>query len=341
MKQFDTITSGKVATARRRILGAGAGALAVCVAPSSLRAQQAWPSRPIRFVAAQGPGASNDATARAWADYLATRLNASVVVENKPGAAGMIAAERATCSAPDGHTYLVTLHSQLAQAPVLLKKPPIDTSKDLVPIAMMSTGTSPAIVKKDLPVNNLKELVELARKRPVTVGNYSIGSGWQMMVSQMAKDTGAQFDIIHYKGTGPMMVDLVSGQIDMGAGSLAGVGPAIQRGAVRPVALISGRQTDRLPGVQTLAEQGFVGPAYQNLQECNMLLAPAGTPPEIVERMAALVEESGAQSERVKNLLTTLVVNEPMLTGAALRAFIDRTWPVYQAMTRELKLTTD
>ncbi|HYF58770.1 MAG TPA: tripartite tricarboxylate transporter substrate binding protein [Burkholderiaceae bacterium] len=340
MKTLDWNTSADVAAARRRILAAGAGALAAGLAPSALRAQ-AWPSRPIRLVAAQAPGSSNDATARAWAEYLSTRLNTSVVVENKPGAAGMIAAEMVARSAPDGHTFLVTLHSQLAQAPVLLKKPPIDTSKDLVPIAMMSTGTSPAVVKKDLPVNNLKELVELARKRPVTVGNYSIGSGWQMMVSSMAKDTGAQFDIIHYKGTGPMMVDLMSGQIDMGAGSLAGIGPAIQRGAVRPVALISGRQTDRLPGVQTLAEQGFVGPAYQNLQECNMMLGPAGTPPDVVERLGALIAESGTRSDKVRNVLDTLVVNEPMLTGAALRAFIDRTWPVYQAMTRELKITVD
>ena len=340
MKTLDWNTSADVAAARRRILAAGAGALAAGLAPSALRAQ-AWPSRPIRLVAAQAPGSSNDATARAWAEYLSTRLNTSVVVENKPGAAGMIAAEMVARSAPDGHTFLVTLHSQLAQAPVLLKKPPIDTSKDLVPIAMMSTGTSPAVVKKDLPVNNLKELVELARKRPVTVGNYSIGSGWQMMVSSMAKDTGAQFDIIHYKGTGPMMVDLMSGQIDMGAGSLAGIGPAIQRGAVRPVALISGRQTDRLPGVQTLAEQGFVGPAYQNLQECNMMLGPAGTSPDVVERLGALIAESGTRSDKVRNVLDTLVVNEPMLTGAALRAFIDRTWPVYQAMTRELKITVD
>ena len=170
---------------RRRVLAAAAGALAAGLAPSVARAQ-AWPSRPIRIIAAQAPGSSNDATARAFAEWFSTRLGVPVVVENKPGGAGMIAAETVARSAPDGHTFLLTLHSQLAQAPVLLKKPPIDTSKDLLPIAAMSTGTSPAVVYKDFPAKSLKELVEVSKKRPVTVGNYSIGSGWQIMMTEFA-----------------------------------------------------------------------------------------------------------------------------------------------------------
>ena len=178
------------AITRRRLLSALPASLAAAwTGPASA---QAWPAKPIRIVAAQAPGSSNDNTARAFADYLSTQLGVPVTVENKPGGIGMIAAELVAHSAPDGYTLLITLHSQLAQAPVLLKKVPIDPYKDLVPIAAISTGVGPMVVKKDLPVNNLAELIELARKRPVTVGNYGIGSGWQLQMVQLARQMPQQ-----------------------------------------------------------------------------------------------------------------------------------------------------
>jgi tripartite-type tricarboxylate transporter receptor subunit TctC len=327
---------------RRRLLSGACGAVAaVALRPGGARAQ-AWPSRPIRIVAAQAPGSSNDATARAFADWFSGKLGVSVVVENKPGGLGMIAAETVARSAPDGHTLLLTLHSQLAQAPVLMRKPPIDTSRDLVPVAAMSTGAAPAVIHKDVPAHNLKELVELSKKRPVTVGNYSIGSGWQMMVTALARQTGGQFDIIQYKGTGPMMVDLIAGQIDMGAGSLAGVGPAMQRGAVRPIVVITGARSSKIPGTPTWGEEGFSGPAFENIVECNMLLAPGGTPRDIVDRLGQLVIESGSQSPKVMQVREQLAAEEiPLLAGEALQKFIDRTWPTYRELTRALNIRVD
>ena len=324
---------------RRRVLATAGAAIAAAWWPHAARAQ-AWPGKTIRIIAAQAPGSSNDATARALAEYLTGQLKTAVVVENKPGGVGMIAADHVARAAPDGYTLLITLHSQLAQAPVLLKKPPIDPAKDLVPIGAYSTGVGPMVVKKDLPVKNLKELIALARTRPVSVGNYGIGSGWQMMVTQLAKDTGAQFDLVHYKGTGPMVFDLMAGNIDMGAGSMAGLGPGIQRGDFRALMLISGESRNPLlPGMPTWADEGFRGPAYESLKECNMLLAPAGTPPEIIERLAALVRSSATDSDKVRMVLGQLGVTETPPTGAALKEFIAQTWPAYQRMTRELNLS--
>ena len=182
---------------RRRVLLAAGSALAASSFSRPVLAQQ-WPSKPIRIVAAQAPGSSNDATARALAEFLTTELKTPVVVENKPGGLGMIAADTVARSAPDGYTLLITLHSQLAQAPVLLKKAPIDPARDLVPVGTFNTGVSLGVVKKDLPVTNLKELIALSKTRPVSVGNYGVGSGWQMMVMQLAKQTGGQFDIVTY-----------------------------------------------------------------------------------------------------------------------------------------------
>lgn len=327
---------------RRRLLAAGLGMLGAGWLPGLARAQPAsWPTaKPIKIVAAQAPGSSNDATARALAEYMTTRLGTPVVVENRPGGIGMIAADVVARAAPDGYTLLITLHSQLAQAPVMLKKVPLDTTKDLTPIAAFSTGTSPMVVKKDLPVKNLKELIALAKTRPVSVGNYGIGSGWQMMVTQLAKQTGAKFDLINYKGTGPMVFDLMAGNIDVGAGSLAGLGAGIKSGAFKPVVIISGDRSERLlPGVPTWGDEGFTGPAFENLKESNMVLGPANMPPEIVARLAEVARESAEQSAAMKSVLSQLGVESPPWTGVELTKFIARTWPTYQAMTKELGIS--
>ena len=325
---------------RRQLLATAAGLFGALALPRQAHAAaDGWPTKPIRIIAAQAPGSSNDATARALAEFLTGHLATPVVVENRPGGIGMIAADAVARSAPDGYTLLITLHSQLAQAPVLLKKAPLDTSKDLLPIAAFSTGTSPLVVKKDLPVHNVKELVALARQRVVSVGNYGIGSGWQIMVNQLAKETGAQFNIVNYKGTGPMVFDLMAGNIDIGAGSMAGMAPGIKNGAFRPIVVISGQRSERLlPGVPTWAEAGFTGPAFDDLRESNMVLGPAQLPPAIVQRLAEAARLSAVQSEPMKNVLSQLGVEEPPWTGAALTEFIARSWPTYRTMTRELGL---
>ena len=276
---------------------------------------------------------------------LATSFLGAVVVEKVyalPGL-GMIAADTVARSAPDGYTLLITLHSQLAQAPVLLKKAPIDPARDLVPVGTFNTGVSLGVVKKDLPVTNLKELIALSKTRPVSVGNYGVGSGWQMMVMQLAKQTGGQFDIVTYKGTGPMALDLMAGNIDMGAGSMVGLAGGIQRGSFKPVVMIQGSRGNPLaPGVPSWADEGFKGPAFQSLLESNMVLAPRGTPTEVVQRIAELIQKSAHASDKVKAVLAQLgVTDSPTLTGPALKEFIAQTWPAFQNMTRELNIVIE
>ena len=158
-------------------------------------------------------------------------------------------------------------------------------------------------------------------------------------MTQLAKQTGARFDIVNYKGTGPMVFDLMAGNIDIGAGSLAGLGPGIQKGSFRPVLVISGGRSEKLlPGIPTWADEGFTGAAFENLTECNMILGPAGLPADVVRRVADACRESASRSEAVRNVLAQLGVEEAPLTGAELQRFIQRTWPTYQAMTRELGL---
>ena len=250
----------------------------------------------------------------------------------------MIAAEALVRAPADGYTLMMTLHSQPAQAPALLKRLPINPDKDIVPIAAIGVGSVPAVVHKDFPAKTIQEVIAYAKTKPVNVGNYAVGSGWQLMLDQLAKDTGAQFNVVNYKGTGAMLMDLYGGQIDMGAGSLTGVGGGIKQGSVRPVVIAIGPASSRLPGIPTWKEAGFHGSAYENLTECNMLFAKAGTPSVILERLAQLVISSYKESDRIKSVRENLGDEESALTGNELRAYIDRTWPVYRNLTKAMGL---
>lgn len=326
---------------RRQAILMGVGSALSTAVPAWADNTGAWPTKPIRIIAGQAPGSSNDATARALADYFSQKLGVAVVVENKPGAIGMIAAETVVRAAPDGYTLLMSLHSQLAQMPALLKKLPIDPDKDLLPIAAMGVGPVIAAVHKDFPAKTLTDVIAYSKKKPVNIGNYSIGSGWQLMLARLAKDTGAQFNVVNYKGTGAMLNDLYAGTIDMGAGSLAGLGGAVDSGAIKPVAVVIGERSRKLPGIPTWVDAGFKGPAYEDLAECNMLFAPAGTPPALVKRLAELVQSSVRESPRIKAVRDTLYAEDRPLTGDALKQFIARTWPTYRSLTKELGIAVE
>lgn len=328
---------------RRSVLQLGiaatTGAFGLVPTFSSAQSGGTWPDKVIRIVCAQAPGSSNDTTARALGEFITSRLGVPVVIENKPGGVGTIAGETIVRSPPDGYNLLFTLHSQLAQSPVLLKKMPYNPDSDLVPIGAFGTGSAPAVVRHDLPVNSMRELIEYAKTNPVTVGNYGIGSGWQIMVTQLIKDTGAKFTLVNYKGTGPMVLDLMGGNIDVGAGSMAGLAPGIQSGKFRAIHLISGNANNELlPNLKTWESAGFTGEAYTALQECNMLLAPKGTPQIVIDKIAAVIKSSVNESERMKMVMAQLGQTEAPWTGDVLTAKIKRIWPAYRNLTKELNL---
>jgi tripartite-type tricarboxylate transporter receptor subunit TctC len=181
----------------------------------------------------------------------------------------------------------------------------------------------------------------LSKKKPVNVGNYAVGSGWQMMLNQLVKDTGAQLNVVNYKGTGAMVADLFAGHIDMGAGSLAGLAGGLDKGLIKPVVIIIGSRSSKLPGVPTWVDAGFRGPAYEDLAELNILMAPVGTPQNILDTLARLVSASITDSQRVKNLRETLGAEDIPLVGAELRTFIGRSWPTYRKLSREMGLAAE
>ena len=302
---------------------------------------QDFPTKPIRIIASQNPGGTTDATARAFAEYLTQKLGVPVTVENRPGAGGMIAAEAVAHAPADGYTLFVGLHSQLAQASVLFKKPLINPDTDLVPVAAVTAGGLPAAVHTGLSVKNAKELVELAHQRTVNAGNYSLGSGWHLLLSQLAKETGGQFVVVSYKGTPAMFTDLVGKQTDVATGSVISIDPFMQREGLRMIAIMSDRRSTKYPEVPTWAEQGFTSPAFTKLLEYNMLLAPAGTPKAIVDKISTTVADAATQSRKMIALLEMIGSDDKVLVGSPLTKMISDVWPVYRQLTTELKLTPE
>ncbi len=326
------------ASGRRRLISAG---LAGLVAPWGAARAQGALNKPIRFVVSQAPGATTDATARAFAEHFSQKLGVPVSVDNRPGAGGMIAAQIVANAPPDGTTFLVCLHTQLAQAPVLLKKPPINPDTDLMPISALTPGVLLGMVRTDLAARTPQELVQLSRQRPVTVGNYSIGSGWQMQIAQLIKETGGQFTLLNYKGTSQVLTDLAAKQIDVGAGSLLGATPFLQKNVVRPLVIFSESRSPKLPGIPTWVEAGFTSPAFKSLLEYNMLLAPAGTSADVIHRMAELSVDADAHAPRIRALKDMTGSEAPVLIGENLRKMIDEVWPTYRTLTRGLGLSQD
>ena len=202
----------------------------------------------------------------------------------------------------------------------------------------MTAGGLPTAVRSGLPVKNAKELVELSKKQVLNAGNYSIGSGWQLLLSQLSKETGGQFTVVSYKGTPPMFTDLVGQQTDVATGSVISIGPFVQKDGLRVIAIMSSRRSTKFPDVPTWAEQGFTSPAFTKLLEYNMLLAPTGTPKEVLEVLTKAVT-GGQQSPKMAQLLDTIGSDEPVLVGEPLLKMIREVWPVYRELTSELKLT--
>ena len=322
---------------RRRVLVSGAVALGWPAI--GLSQPGGWqPTKPIRIIVSQGPGGSIDVTARAYADFLSAKLGVPVTVENRTGAAGMVAGAAVAHSAPDGHTLLMTPQSLMALGPVLLKAPPIDPDKDLVPVASMGVGPLVAVLPNDHPAKTMNDVIARSKRKPVNVGNFAVGSGWQLTLNQLAKDTGGDFTVVNYKGTVSMLPDLYAGILDMGAGTLAGMGGGLQKGLVKPILIVAGQRSRLLPGVPTWTEVGFKGPAYEDLIESNMLLAPTGTPQGVVDTLARLATASVSESVPMKFVRNTLSVDEVPLVGAELKQAVLRSWTAYRTLARTMKL---
>ena len=251
---------------------------------------QAYPTRTIRLVVPFPAAGTTDILARDVAQRLSVSLGQSVVVDNRPGAAGNIGSDLVAKSAPDGYTLLMGTVGTHAINPSLYSKMPYDHVKDFVPIVLVAGVPNVLEVTPSLPVNSVADLIKLAKEKPGQLNFASSGSGTSIHLSGELFKTMAGVDMVHvpYKGSAPALTDLMGGQVQLMFDNLPSSLAQIKAGKLRAIAVTSAQRAAALPNIPTIAESGL--PGFEASSWFG-LLAPAGTPPAIVARINADVNQ--------------------------------------------------
>ena len=254
---------------------------------------QTWPSKPVRYVVPFPPAGATDITARIIADKISAPLGQSVVVENRPGAAGNVGSEFVAKSAPDGYTMLQVTVAQSISA-TLYAKLNYDLEKDLAPAAMVALVPNVMIVNPSLPAKSVVEFIALAKAKPGKINFASSGSGTSIHMSAEMFKMLTGVDIVHvpYKGSGPALADLLGGQVDVMFDNLTSSIGHIRGGKLRALAVTTVTRYPELPDVPTMQEAGVAG--YEATAWFGIMV-PKGTPREIVMRINGEVNKALAQ----------------------------------------------
>jgi tripartite-type tricarboxylate transporter receptor subunit TctC len=259
-------------------------ALAATIAAATLASAQTYPSKPIKLIVPFPPAGSTDISARAVAGKLGERLGQPVVIENKPGAGGNIGTDVVAKAAPDGYTLVVGTVGTHAINASLYSKMPYDHVKDFAPVVLLSSTPNVLVVNPGLPVNSVKDVINLARAKPGELTFASSGSGTSIHLSgELFKSmAGLQMMHIPYKGSAPMQIDLISGQVNMSFDNLSAVMQQIKAGRLKALAVTGKSRSPMLPDLPTVEEAGL--PGYE-ATSWNAVFAPAGTPRDIVDKL--------------------------------------------------------
>ena len=246
---------------------------------------QNYPTKPIRLVVGFPPGGGPDVTGRVIAQKLTDNLGQTMVVENRPGAAGFIALERVAISSADGYTLLMMSSNDTA-LPALRTKLPFDLERDFAPVSLVTTGAMVLVVSSAMPARNVKELIALARAQPGKLKFGSGGAGGTVHLTAELFNSMAKVNIVHvpYKGSADIVVAIAAGQIDMSFPSITVAQPLLDAGKLKALALTSAKRMSSVPTIPTLDESGL--PGYDRYAWYGVA-APAGVPKTIIARLNA------------------------------------------------------
>lgn len=307
--------------------------LALAAAPLALA--QAWPTKPVRIVIAFAPGGATDVAVRSIADPVSQAIGQPVVIENRPGASGSVAAEAVIRAGADGYTFLASADS-LASTPHLFKLA-FDPLKDLAPVVQLTLQPVVLAVHPSLGVGSLKELIEALKKAPNTsYATSGAGTQQHFTAEWFAKVVGVTLNHVPYKGGGQAITDLVGGQVKLGSLGSTPVIPHHKAGKLRILAQSNAKRAPSLPEVPTYREQGV----DLEMDQWLAVFAPAGTPREVVARMNAEVVKALAMpavQARYASAALEPVGGTPEQLGAVLR----RDYEKFGRLTKELKLRVD
>ncbi len=289
--------------------------------PAATGSGQAYPTRSVRIVVPFPAGGGLDTTARAFGQKLGEYWGQTVVIENRPGASGMIGAESVVRAPKDGYVLLICSPAEVALNPALYSKMNYDPFKELAPITLAAIYPNVIVVHSSVPAKSIRELVALSKKTPggLAFGSSGTGSTQHLAGEWLRRNAGINYLHVPYKGAAPATTDLVGGQIPSGILGLAPMMPHIKSGRIRGLAVTSAQRSAAAPEIPTLREAGI---AFESTQWFGFL-APAGTPPEVIAKVQADVKRAAADNS-VKERLIALggdpVTNTPEDFAAFIRA---------------------
>lgn len=307
----------------------------MCSAWASASAQgaDAWPARPIRMVSPGAPGSGTDLLARLIGDRLGKALKQPIVVDNKPGASGIIATDAVAKATPDGYTLLFSNSGSTVMLQAFEPKLPYSFSRDLAPVAQIGEGGVFLVVAPQLAVNNVRELVALvkASPTPTAYGTWGVGSAAHLLMESIKSQVGVPFNHVPFKSSTQVAQNIIGGQLQVGWVDISTSIPLIRAGKIRPIAISGSHHATVTPHVQTLAEQGFP----LNGDGWYALFAPAGTPPEIVGRLNTEVNRILASPEVKEQFLQMNIEDAPRRTPEQFKTKINEDMKLWRSIVVE------
>jgi tripartite-type tricarboxylate transporter receptor subunit TctC len=299
---------------------------------------QTYPERPVKLVVPYAPGGSADIAARLIADEWGKALGKAVFIENKAGAGGNLGVDAVAKSAADGYTVGLQTVS-LAINPALNAKMPYDTLKDLAPIGMVAASQHVLVVTNNLPANNLKELLALAKRQPgkLTYGSAGGGSTFHMSAELFKAQAGVAIVHIPYRGGGPALTDTIGGQVDLSFPVLSAAQGHVQAGKLRALGVTGTKRSPLMPTVPTIAEAGLPNYAFETWF---MVFAPAATPQPVIDKLNSSLT-TVLQSATVKERMAKEGFEATPSTPAQARSRLEAEMPKWAQLIKERGITAE
>jgi tripartite-type tricarboxylate transporter receptor subunit TctC len=299
----------------------------------------AWPNRPITLVVASGPGSGVDLVAREMAQKLSAVFKQPVVVDNKPGGSGILAGTTVARAKADGYTLLYSNASFVAVAPAVIKNMSYDPVKDLTPIAQTAAGGIILLVNKDVPANNLKELVALVRANPgrYSYGTWGNGSSGHLTTEWLKKKAEIKMEHIPYKTTPQVINDLAAGVLQIGWSDPGTPVPMIEANKIKAIAISGSNRVPRTKNVATMGEQGYT---FDSVGWFGVF-GPANLPKTVTDRLNTEINKIQASAEMAKRMETMNFEPPPVKTPEEFKSIIASDVKMWITIAKESNITAD
>lgn len=304
------------------------------IACSALAFSQDYPTKAITLVVPAPPGGATDVLARVLAEEMGRNLKQPVIVDNKPGASGMLGGSIVARAQPDGYTLFLSHATPIYYAQYMFAKVPYDVKRDFALITEICSASLVLAVGKEVPARNMKEFVAWAQsqKGKVNYGSFGVGSSSHLLMAYLGESRHLDMTHVAYKGEAPMIQDMIGGQIPVGIGTLGSMAPHIASGSLRPLAIIGDNRLSEMPKVPTMSEAGFPDEAFRPLGGV-MLTAPAKTPAPVLARLEKEAR-AAVQSTAMKARFQTYGLVAMGNSSAEFRKNLEASGPIIQKLVQ-------